>query len=201
MVLEVGLLSVLPHVFGPTLYDRPSDFAKRWQEVKRTAPSSSILNSHWRHGSSRAWLIEGLKAVNAAYDELQVSASDFESSGYDEWEPLPLNRTDPKLQEAIRQVDATIEQVRGDNGYTATKAEERSFVLDKLGSLSKALKTEAKVSWMYLNEFGFKPLGILIQRFKGAVTEALATAAKGALLDWLKGFGAKAIEFIAKNII
>lgn len=146
-----------------------------------------------------SWLIEALRAVNDTYDQLGIKVSDFEPSEFDYWEPLPIDREEPHLRSAIEKLDEAIEQVRADNGYSSTVPEERAYVLEKLSALSKRLKTEATISWMYLNEFGLKPLGQLTKRFGKAAVGLAAVAARDSLLAWLKAFGAKALDFLMRN--
>lgn len=103
-----------------------------------------------------------------------------------EWEPIALDRENQKLQTAISRLDDTISDVRASNGYASEYQEERNYVVDSLSSAVRRLKGEATVSISYLREFAFRPLGILIRRFGKSALGILGTAAKDAIVDWLK---------------
>ncbi|MDZ4366456.1 MAG: hypothetical protein U0987_05430 [Afipia sp.] len=146
----------------------------------------------------------GINAVNKFSDEYFASLqSDIGSTTKEinvvdertkdeseaDWEPIPLNRDDTKLKDAISALDRVAEELRGDNGYATANPEEKAFVRDKLSAVTKRLKEETYISWMYLNEFAIKPLRILIDRFGGAAIGLAAVAAKEAIKDWLKKKG------------
>jgi hypothetical protein len=116
-------------------------------------------------------------------------SNSFASAVDDGWSPIPLERDDPKQASALRALERAIEEIRGGNGYAATAPEEKAFVQDKLLAVTKRLKEDSQISWMYLSEFAFKPLGIIIKRFGGAAVGVAAVAAKEALVSWLKSKG------------
>jgi hypothetical protein len=115
-----------------------------------------------------------------------------------QWEPLPLDRTDSKQQAANEALDNVVEELRQDNGYAATNPEEKAFVQDKLVAVTKRLKEDTHISWMYLREFAFKPLGIVIKRFGGAAIGIAAVAARESLVSWLKSKGISFLDDIVK---
>jgi hypothetical protein len=86
-------------------------------------------------------------------------------------------------------LDKVVDELRGDNGYAATNPEEKAYVQDKLLAVTKRLKDASQISGMYLSEFAFKPLAIIIKRFGGAALGVAAAAAKEALASWLKSKG------------
>jgi hypothetical protein len=196
--VDQKMIEAIPDDFAPPLYVRSNTFHEQWRELK--AQPGTLFHRHSIAPDPEEWLREALYAVNERYDLLEIETADFHLSELDQWEPLALDRSDPKLQVAIEKLDETIEQIRADNGYSATQPEERSYVLEALTSLSKKLKTEATVSWMYLLEFGLKPLARVSKRFTDNATGLIAKATEASLLDWMKGFGVKAIEFIARNM-
>jgi len=107
----------------------------------------------------------------------------------DYWSPIPLERSDSNQADALRAVEKTIEELRGDNGYAATYPEEKAFVQDKLSAVARRLRDDSQISWMYLSEFAFKPLAILIKRFGQAAVGVTASLARETLLSWLKSKG------------
>lgn len=107
----------------------------------------------------------------------------------DNWSPIPLDRNDQQQIQAIEALDRIVEELRGDNGYASTNLEEKTFVQDKLAQAAKRLKEDSQISWMYLNEFVLKPLGILINRFGKASIGVAAQVTKEAFTAWLKSKG------------
>jgi hypothetical protein len=107
----------------------------------------------------------------------------------DYWSPIPLDRGDANQTAAVKALETLIEELRGDNGYAAAHSEEKAFVQDGLSAVAKRLKENTQISWMYLQEFAFKPLGILIKRFGGAAIGIAAATAKDAFVSWLKSKG------------
>jgi hypothetical protein len=114
------------------------------------------------------------------------------------WEPIPLDRADELQQKAIKALDQTIEELRGSNGYNVVNSDEKVFVHDKLAAVAKRLKDDSQISWMYLQEFAIKPLGIIIKRFGGAAIGIAAVAAKEALSTWLKSKGISLLDSFIK---
>ncbi|WP_316205716.1 hypothetical protein [Bradyrhizobium sp. SZCCHNS1012] len=129
-----------------------------------------------------------------ALDELTLPAG---SEG-DLWEPIPLDGSDEAQRRAVEKLDDVIEKLRGDNGYAATRPEEKTFILDKLSMAARRLKEDKQITWMYLNEFALKPLGALIQQFGKAAIGVAALVAKDSLLNWLKSKGFSILDGLVK---
>jgi hypothetical protein len=125
----------------------------------------------------------GLKDTEFSEDSNAPAASDGD------WSPIPLDRSDSEQSAALGALEKTVEELRGDNGYATTNPEEKAFVQDKLSAVARRLKDDSQISWMYLNEFALKPLGILIKRFGKAAIGITASAAREALFSWLKSKG------------
>jgi hypothetical protein len=196
--VERDMVSVITDDFGPPMYQPTPDFSDKWEALRNE--SNPLFYRHSLAPNGERWLIQALDGVNKAFDELKIASEDFISApDVDEWEPLPVDRSDPQLEKAIKNLDEVIEQVRSDNGYSAKLPEERSYILDKLTAVSRKLKTEATISWTYLNEFALKPLGQLVKRFGGAAAGLAAVVARDSLIGWMKTFGARAIDFLTKH--
>jgi hypothetical protein len=136
----------------------------------------------------------GIQSVNKFddkyFEQLQSElASNIEQVDGKEWEPIPLDRADVELANVTQALDSVAEELRGANGYAATNPEEKAFVQDKLSAVAKRLKEESQISWMYLQEFAFKPLGMLIERFGKAAIGLAALTAREAFKSWLKSKG------------
>jgi hypothetical protein len=163
-------------------------------------------------GSAKdAWLDSALVSVldgfeidelNEILSEISLTKSQDEqnapTASDEDWSPIPLDRNDLKQTKAVEALEKIVEELRGDNGYAATNPEEKAYVQDKLLAVTKRLKDETQISWMYLSEFAFKPLGILIRRFGGAAVGIAATAAKESLVSWLKSRGISFLDDILK---
>lgn len=120
-----------------------------------------------------------MTSVNKALQEQKIIAEDFVKPDA-EWEPLPLDRTNPKLQKATKELDQTIQGVEGDNGYSATLPDERAFVLESVKEASNRLKKEDAISHAYIKRKVIDVLDILIRRY---VTAALALQLSGKASD------------------
>jgi hypothetical protein len=182
------MLDVERDDFGPPIYraaDQMRDQAEQLEE-----DSDSPFYKFALSGRSGRWLRKALENVNSTYEDLGLSPKDFENPD-GEWIPLPLDREDVALRTAIETLDQTIEQVRSDNGYNATLPEERSYVLEGLSGASKTLKTAATTSAPYIQRYLLEPLAIVIKRFKNAAISVIATAAKDAIVEYLKKHGAE----------
>jgi hypothetical protein len=180
------VISVTADDFGPPILER-AVAAEPLIEQMKSDPSLPFGREAQLRDSGE-WLRRALRSVNTNYDELGIQASDFNALDKD-WEPLPLDRHDPQLEKAVAAIDETIEQVRGDNGYSANFPEERSYVLDGLSSVSRKLKESATVSVPYLRKYALEPLEKVIRRFKNAAPGIIATAARQALVELLKKYG------------
>jgi hypothetical protein len=192
---DLKVIDPLLDDFGPAIYKMTDTADQTWEQLAgdRSLPFykySSVRNEN-------NWLNSALGKLNATYDELQILAIDFENPEA-EWEPLPLDRDDKNLQAAIASLDEVIRQVRSDNGYSATLPEERDYVLTGLGNTLQTLKESTSTSVAYLKRYALEPIGILLQRFKSAAIAIAASAAKEALIDFLKEHGVKFLNLLFK---
>lgn len=193
---ELGLVDVIGDEFAPNILRRRASYWDAWRK--------SIENEHSPFAKfeaagdgARDWLRRAIDSVNHNFKELAIEEADFEQKHH-EWEPIPLDRADKNLQEATKKLDETIEELRKDNGYASTHPEEKTYVLEKLRAVSKRLKEDTQISWMYIRDFALAPLGILAQRFGRAAIGILATAARKTLTDWLKSRGINVLDDLMK---
>ncbi|KQY99578.1 hypothetical protein ASD45_01275 [Pseudolabrys sp. Root1462] len=134
---------------------------------------------------------------NQLLDGLHTQIPDAREDNAD-WEPLPLDRTDPNLNSVIKTLEKVIDDVHGDNGYSAEHPEERRYVQDKLTVAIKTLKEEASISLAYAQAFIVEPLSRLIKRFGSAALGVAATAAREAFTTWLKSKGINFLDDLFK---
>jgi hypothetical protein len=191
-----GLIEITEDEFGPTLYGLSQPDWEAFYQTGR-ARKGSLYQKYVAASDSFAWLTSALQKINETYSELGIQRSDFENPDA-EWEPIPLERPDANLDRVIRSIDDTIERVRTDNGYNATVPEERNLILDSLSAASTNLKTAASTSLPYLRTFVFRPLMVLIRRFKDAALGVLASSAKDTVIEFLKQHGIKFLDQMFK---
>jgi hypothetical protein len=186
LVLQ-GAVNIIPDPFAPQILVQSKDYHDVFRKL--TGDTYSPFYNYSLTNNSDHWIKEALINVERQYVTLGIQESDFDVPADQQWEPLALERDDPQLDTAIRRIDETIEQVRGDNGYAATVPEERSFVLESLSTVSAKLNAAPSVSLSYLKRYAWEPLSILVRRFGPAALGLVATAAKEAIKEWLKKKG------------
>jgi hypothetical protein len=192
---ELGAIEPLLDDFGPPIYRRTEEVHDIWNTLAQNRELPFYKYASVR--DERNWLNSALSNLNEQYDFPEMSDDDFEDPD-SEWQPLPLDRADEQLRIATESIDEVIRQVRSDNGYNATLPEESGYVLSTLRAASQSLKESTTTSLGYLRKYAFEPLAILIQRFRGAAIAVAATAAKDALIDFLKEHGVKLLDAIFK---
>jgi hypothetical protein len=208
-----GMIEILPDPFGPPLVRKSANFDNQFIMLCRESNTPFVHYSLAKDGAYQ-WMESALRSVNSRFQVLQIENKDFAEdpdweqipfdnieqeqitfkTPIDEWEPLPLDRTDEKLQAAIGALDETVEQLRSTNGYAATHPEERSYVLDKLQAVTRRLKEDTQISWMYLRDFALEPLGMLMKRFTNAALGMVVAAARAMLKEWLKRVGVNFLD-------
>lgn len=117
-----------------------------------------------------------------------------------EWEPIPLDRDDPKLQEATEKLDEAIKTIEGDNGYAANLPGEREYVLSHLKSFAQMLKTKAEVYGRQIKTDAIDPLTRVAKRFGTAMVGVAATSAKEALIEWLKAHWPRQVAWLFSQL-
>jgi len=183
---ENDLIVCLDDEFGSSIYESSALWDKRFDEF--VEDGTPPFYNYARASDGDAWLRTALVGVNREFHQLGIANEDFEDPDR-QWRPLPLDRADPILQEAISRLDETLEHARSDNGYSANVPEERSYVVQSLSAASRALKEDATTSVPFIRRYVLEPLALLLRRFKGAALGVLAAAAKDAISSFLKERG------------
>ncbi|MET4804421.1 hypothetical protein [Bradyrhizobium sp. LB11.1] len=191
-MLAKGAVSELPDPFGESLYQKTDQFNAAVIEPLKADTSGPYYKNESANNRG-GWMRGALAKINELYFSLGVSPKDFEQEPPDEWAPIPLEQSDPVLQDAIVALDRTIEQVEQSNGYADKHSEERRYVLDGLKQLSHTLKTATSVSARYLKTYGIELLKKVRDRFTGGLIDISAKTAIDALLHLVKE---KAAEFL-----
>lgn len=190
-----GLITKILDDFGPPIYLRSDKFSEIWQEMREEQGTPYYKWDIDPQGNS--WLSAALIEVNKALEEQNITEEDFSSPDL-EWQPIPIDRPDQKLDSAIEAIDQAITEIKQDNGYSANVPGERDLVIDNLTSGISKLKNEDKVSFAYLRRMIIDPLTIVIHRFGTAALGLTATAARQALFDWLKDRSSDLIHWISR---
>jgi hypothetical protein len=188
-----GFLDALTDDFGPTIYTRKDEFAAKWAELRK---QPGTVYFKWDiDPAGPTWLANALDAVNKALGEQKIVQEDFQKPDA-EWEPIPVDRGNPKLQAATEALQKTIEAVEQDNGYNATLPQEKSFVVDSLKEVEQKLQKSDEISFAYLKRKAIDALDILIRRFGTASVGLAASAARAAIFDWIKEAGGKFLHWL-----
>jgi|HubBroStandDraft_6_1064221.scaffolds.fasta_scaffold22696_4 hypothetical protein len=182
-LLEKMVIEALVDPFGPSQYKEGialSDYLKEERE-NRNRPLYRAEAS----GEAERWLHEALENLDRVAREIGISAEDFQDSE-GEWEPIPLDRADTRLQKAIEKVDETIKHVEQNNGYGTEYPEEKRFVVDNLTLLSNTLRTAVSTSVAYIKTHGVNVLQKLQERFGNALIGEAARETAKALWTLIK---------------
>jgi hypothetical protein len=114
LLLEEGLITVEHDDFGPPLIVPCENFSTVF--FTERAPENAVYRRYVRVGRTKdGWLREALDKLSIEQDYLGIQDSDFDNPE-SEWEPIPLDRDNPLLTDAVSKVDETIEQVRSPLG-------------------------------------------------------------------------------------
>jgi hypothetical protein len=195
-----GLVVVVRDQFGSEIIKRANDYENAWHEAAEN--SYGPFHRYALAGiDGDDWLRGALESINQKFDALDIKPADFEKlkeldESSDGWAPIPLERPDEKLENVVEALEATIEELRGDNGYGTKRPEEKAYILEKLRPVTKRLKEDLEISWMYLKNFALEPLTLLIKRFGQAALGIAAASAKEAIKSWLKGKGISFLDDI-----
>jgi hypothetical protein len=176
-----NMITVRYDPFGPPILSQTPKFTEIWDELVKD--DSLPFSAYDAAGKSDDWLIPALHALDNTFANLEVRAEDFENPDA-EWSPIKIDRGDPVVEKAISSLERVIEEVRADNGYTATHPQERDFVLEGLQGTLKKLESET-ISSGYVR-VAIERLGTLTRRFAGTLKEGVIAAAKAALIEFAK---------------
>ncbi len=116
------------------------------------------------------------------------------SATEDAWEPLPLDRQNPALAQAIEKIDELIQAVEQDNGYAANEPDERNFILSALRIGVQALKDQTVIYGMQFQAFIWEPIKKIATRFAPGAIGVLADAAKEGLKEAFKHVAKKILD-------
>jgi hypothetical protein len=194
-MVENELVQLITDDYGPTMYKITDQWDVAYRQIREDRDLPFIR--YHQASDKNKWLLTALKNLNLDFHRLEIQQEDFDEPDRD-WEPIPLDRRDAHLQQAISALDETIEQVRADNGYNANLPEERNYVLAGLMETARVLKTATSTSLPFVRKYALDPLTTLIRRFKGAAMAIVATGARDAIVEFIKQHGIKILEYLIK---
>jgi hypothetical protein len=179
--------------FGPPILSAGPDFADQWNEL--THDDGLPFSAYEAAGRSDDWLIPALHALENTFVNLDMKPDDFENPDA-EWAPIKIEADDATAKNAIRSLERMIEEVRSDNGYSATHPQERDYVLEGLqGTLAKFKSSSISAGYIRI---AFERLGTLGRRFAGSAKDGAITAAKAALMEFAKKHFGDALNYVWK---
>lgn len=132
------------------------------------------------------WIIAALRNVDEQYVSLGLTEEDFETAEGSEWEPIPIDRDDPKLKQATEAIGEAIKAIEGDNGYAVHARGERDYVLSNLKGFQREIGEKTTIYALQVKAFVLDPLARVIARFGTAATGLAASAARQAVFDWIR---------------
>jgi hypothetical protein len=187
--------------FAPRIVIQHPNFFENLSNLR--SQEDTVFGRYALAGEGRVtWLLQALSKIKTQLEEGKEEEGEKRRknglSDTDSWEPIPLDRNDPSQELATKALDRIIEELRGDNGYATEHPEEKAFVQDKLFAVSKRFKEQTQISWMYLREFAFVPLTMLMKRFGGAAIGVAAATCKDVLTSWLKSKGISFLDDVLK---
>lgn len=181
---DQGCVDIITDDFGPALYIGKHTL-NEWitVEAKLQFP---IFDKYFKI-ENLTWLEQAIAKINSLYDEFNINVKDFSvDAGSEQWEPIPLDRTNEKLISATKALDAAIEIIEQDNGYAITASRERDFVITNLRSAIEIINNRSSIYYSNLKTLAIDPLTQVIKRFGTSAVGTAASAAKAAIAEWLK---------------
>lgn len=192
-LLARNMIKIRHDPFGPPIFSKGPQFEENWEVLENH--DSFPFSSYAAAAHSGEWLMSALYAVNNTYANLEMEPGDFENPDA-QWEPVKIDLTEPTVKEAISSLERIIEDVRSDNGYSATLPQERDFVLEGLqGTLDKFKSSSVSAGYI---RTAIERLGILQRRFASTIKEAAISGAKLALIEFAKKHLGDALNYMWK---
>jgi hypothetical protein len=187
------MIKIRSDPFGPPIYSQSDDFTGEWDKLLKdeTLPFSTYQAA----GRSNDWLIPALHSLENHFVNMDMRAEDFDNPDA-EWAPIEIDGDDPVAKTAISSLQDIIEEVRSDNGYSASYPHERDYVLHGLeGTLDKFKSSSISPGYVRV---AIDRLRMLAARFSGTLKDAAIAAAKAALIEFAKKHFGDALNYLWK---
>lgn len=192
-LLARNMMKIKHDPFGPPVFTRSADFTKQWNELVKD--EELPFSTYDAAGQSDDWLIPALHSLDNHFVNMGIKAEDFENPDA-EWAPIEVDSDDPDVKKAVSSLEQIIEEVRSDNGYSATLPQERDFVLQGLqGTLDKFKSSSVSAGYVRI---AIERLGMLARRFAGTIKETAIAGAKVALTEFAKKHFGDVLNYLWK---
>jgi hypothetical protein len=192
-LLARDMIKIKYDAFGPPIFAKSISFE---EELDALAANEDLpFSSYIAANRSEEWLVSALHSLENHFVNLDMKATDFENPDA-EWAPIQIDPEDSTVKNAVASLESIIEEIRSDNGYSATQPQERDYVLEGLqGTLSKFESSSVSAGYVRV---AIQRLGTLGRRFSGTVKEAAIAAAKAALIEFAKKHFGEALNYVWK---
>lgn len=206
ILIDHSLLEVISGEFSPPYIRKTPDFgeASSLPELKKTAERYKALGP-----SGDAWLRSAFQNIAGKFqadevwdyvknwlDEANKDASavgvsepdsqDDADSGYEEWEPLKIERDSTAYKDAVDASEAAVREIETSNGYAASEPEERNAVVASTKGTLEAIKTGLP-SKQSIRHGLLAPLRFISKKFAETTIGEIAKIAVVKLMAWLAG--------------
>ncbi|MSP41829.1 MAG: hypothetical protein EXR08_00445 [Alphaproteobacteria bacterium] len=182
MAFALGKLEQSEPIYSGTRDDNPSVL---YQITQAGCAYALLVNEFALVGGKNfetVGVIEGKEADSSSSTELE-----------DVWEPLPLDRQNLALAQAIEKIDELIQAIKQDNGYAANEPDERNFIVSALQAGVQALRDQTVIYRIQFRAFVWEPIQQIATRF--------GPSAIGVLADAAKEFIKEAFKLVAKKFL
>lgn len=126
--------------------------------------------------------LEDVAGINGIYK------TPSERLAEDVWEPLEIDRSDPKYLAAIESIDDALEKIIADNGYAAHRPAERETIIATLKEGLDWLKNRTPTKAQVMSKL-VDPLRYVATSFSRAIIGEAAKQAAVMIMRWLTGLG------------
>lgn len=179
--------------FGPPIFTQAPNFNEVWAAL--ILDEALPFSTYEAAGASEDWLTPALYSLENHFVNMDVKPEDFESLD-SEWAPIEIDKEDPGVKKAISSLEQVVEEVRADNGYSASHPHERDFVLEGLqGTLDKFNQSSISAGYVRV---AIERLTTLARRFSGSIKEAAIAGAKAALVEFAKKHFGEILSYMWK---
>jgi hypothetical protein len=192
-LLSRNMIKIKNDPFGPPIFSQGPKFAEQWNTLIQD--EDLPFSTYDAAGKSDDWLIPALYSLENHFVNMDIKAEDFENPDF-EWAPIKIDAEDPAVKKAISSLEGVIEDVRSDNGYSASHPQERDYVLEGLqGTLDKFRSPSISAGYVRV---AIERLRMLGRRFAGTLKDVAIAAAKGALIEFAKRHFGDALNYLWK---
>lgn len=177
LIINRQIFTRITDDFGPTIFIRQDSAFNNYSDW--VLEEDGIARKFDALGIQKlAWLRSALTKINETFISKEGASSD-------EWQPIPVDRSNPEYQATEKKLDEALNAIRSDNGFADTFPDERNQVVSALETGLKIFRENSTVHVTYFKAFIIDPLAAAIRRLKDNAAGVAATVAKAATIKWL----------------